>query len=296
MTENTIYAWASDYASNSGEGNLARMYISYLKNTYNYKFIFNKKKKLNKYLSSYIGILYCWNYYLKNRKVAYINYIPFWNFLIFLFLPPGTIIGPITGGALFNKKNLFNYFTRKYLFHFFYKISEFLLNFRSTNLVFSTDLLKIYLSKKTIKKSNFNFVLKNFKFKKLEKKKNDFLIYYRKHQNKENQFPYDLIKRLIDLNFKICVIGDKLNIPLVKNYGIVSNKKVSKLQSISKYTIASNENPYSLFIIECLSNNMKILIDKKKKNKFKLFKCRIIEISLNNVKNLKKIKSKLNFN
>ena len=45
-----------------------------------------------------------------------------------------------------------------------------------------------------------------------------------------------LLKKIIKLKFNISIIGDKLNYPGVKNYGNISNKKVTNLQSISKYT------------------------------------------------------------
>ena len=168
-----LYVWTSDRAKNSGEGKLARMFVEYLidKNNYKIKFNTNQQKNYNRYISPFIGILYCWKNYLKKRKVAYINYLPFWNCFIFILLPPKTILGPITGGALFNKNNLFNYLIRKYLFNLLYKISELIINIRFSNLIFSTDLLKKYLSKKTIKKSNFNFVFTNFVIKKAVKKK-----------------------------------------------------------------------------------------------------------------------------
>ena len=56
----------------------------------------------HKYILPFIGILYCWVYFFRCKKVIY-KYLLYWNFLIFLLLPPKTIIGPITGGALFNK-------------------------------------------------------------------------------------------------------------------------------------------------------------------------------------------------
>tara|TARA_B110000971_G_C19980120_1_gene486949 strand:- start:399 stop:1268 length:870 start_codon:yes stop_codon:yes gene_type:complete len=287
-----LYVWTSDRAKNSGEGKLARMFIEYLidKNNYKIKFNTNQQQNYNRYISPFIGILYCWKNYLKKRKVAYINYLPFWNCFIFILLPPKTILGPITGGALFNKNSLFNYLIRKHLFNLLYKISELIINIRFSNLIFSTDLLKKYLSKKTIKKSNFNFVFTNFVIKKAVKKKIDFLIYYRKHKNKEKFFPYNLIQKLINLNFQINIIGDKLDIPSVRNFGRVSNKKVSKLQSIARYTIASGENPYSFFILESLSNNMKIIINKNSKYKIKFHKLNFIEINFNDAKYLKKIK------
>ena len=296
MTKDLLYLWTSDRAENSGEGKLARIFIKYSIDQEKYKIKFNKSKKkdYNRYVSPFIGILYCWKHYLGNKKVAYINYLPLWNFFIFILLPPKTILGPITGGALFNKNSFFNYSVRYFLFPFLYKISEFFMNIRSSNLVFSTDLLKRYLSKKTIKKSRFNFVFRGFTIKKKIKKKIDFLIYYRKHKNKENFFPLYFIQNLIKLNFQINIVGDRLNIPSVKNYGMVSNKKVSKLQSIAKYTIISGENPYSFFILESLSNNMKIIINKNDKDKLEFNKKNFIKINFNETKDLKKLKPKIN--
>ena len=96
-------------------------------------------------------------------------------------------MGPITGGANFNKSNKLNYFIRKYIFPIFYKISEKIINFRFEKLIFSTNLLKKYLNNTTIQKSNFNYVLNNIKLKKKNflKKKIDFLIYNRNHRNKK---------------------------------------------------------------------------------------------------------------
>ena len=36
----------------------------------------------------------------KNKEICYINYLPLWNFLIFILLPPKTILGPVTGGKI----------------------------------------------------------------------------------------------------------------------------------------------------------------------------------------------------
>ena len=78
-----------------------------------------------------------------------------------------------------------NYIIRAFLFPIFYKLSELFLNIRSKKIFFSTDLLKKNLSAITIKKSEFNFVLKFFIKRKKKKKKIDFLIYYRNHKNKK---------------------------------------------------------------------------------------------------------------
>ena len=291
MIKKKLFVWVCDYSENSGEGRLARLFIKELNLQNQFKIILSQKKIIkNKYISTLQGIIYCWNNYLKNERVCYLNYLPFWNFLIFIFLPPQTILGPITGGANYSKLNIFSYFIRGLIFPLFYKISEFALKFRDNDLIFSTELLKKYLFLKTIKKSKFNFVFKSFFLKKKLKKKIDFLIYYRKHKNKESFFPHNFIKKLIHNKFKIHVIGDKLNYLHVKNYGKISNKKVLKLQSLANYTLATGENFYSFFIIECISNSVKIVTSKNKINKYKFFKGKFVEINYDKMTDIKKLK------
>ncbi len=276
MTNNKLIFWTCDYSDKTGEGNLARKFIK--ENFKNKKIQINTLKHnyfLNyKYISPYIGVISCWKYYLKGNVVGYINFLPLWNFVIFFLLPPKTILGPITGGALYNKSNKINYLIRSIFFPIFYRLSEFALNLRFKNkLIFSTELLKKYLSKEITKRSKFNFVLKNFKFKRKRRNKDiDFLIYHRIHRNKSLFFDYDLIQNLIKKKFKIFVVGDKLKIEKVKNLGFINKKKLESLQSRSKYTLCSGENIYSLFIIECIANHVKILIDGKKMKEVKILK------------------------
>ena len=271
MINKKLYYWVSEISSKSGEGRLAFFFIDHLKKKYvpiricrqksRYKFI---NKLLNqKYISPFVGVIYCWIFFLRGKSVSFINYLPLWNFLIFLLLPPSSIIGPITGGAKFKIKN--NYF-RLVIFPIFYKISELIISLRNFEIIFSTDLLKKYLSKNTIKNSSFNYVISNFRISTNIKKKNDdFLIYYRKHKNKENFFPIDKIKYLVSKGYKINIIGNRLNLPKVKNHGLLSRKKVERLQKKSKFTLYSGENLYSIFILECISKNMYVLTDKSEK-------------------------------
>ena len=214
------------------------------------------------------------NIILKKKKVAYINYLPLWNFFIFMLLPPKTILGPITGGAQYLNSGKIHFFIRKFLFPLFYKISEYFLSLRSAEVFFSTDLLKKNLSNKLRRKSKFNFFINNINFKKFNNysKNIDLLLYYRKHKNKESFFPHQFIKKIALSGLKISVIGDKLNIKGIKNHGYLKNKNVQKLQSRTKYTIASGENIYSIFTVECLSNGVKILIDKKYYNQINFLK------------------------
>jgi hypothetical protein len=271
-----VYCWACDFSKNSGEGNLANLFVNKKFNN-NYKIYtphsLNICKKLihiinYKYISPLIGVIFCWFFFVKNKRVAYINYLPLWNFLIFALLPPKTLLGPITGGAHFVEENKL---IRGFLFPIFYKISEFFLIIRNSQIYFSTELLKKYLFNCTIKKSNFNYIFKYYSKKILKKKNIDFLIYYRKHKNKEASFPFSFIKNLIRLNFKIHIVGDYFKNSYVKNHGYLSNKKINNLLSKSFFSLISNENPYTLFAIECLNNNVKVIADLKYKKEIKYF-------------------------
>ena len=301
MENKKIYYWTCDNSENSGEGRLAIFFIKKLKKKNKVIEIKNPEFKINflkkffnyKYIKPFVGVVYCWKFFLNKKKVYYINYLPFWNFIIFLFLPPNSNIGPITGGAKFFKNSSF---VRKKLFPLLYKISEFIVNLRNFNLVFSTDLLKEYLNKKTIKKSSFNFVVKNFENKnknknsKIKNKNIDFLIYYREHQNKKEFFPFELIKKLISLGFNVNIVGDKLNIPNVVNHGLLKNKNLSKLQQRTKFTIFSEENLYSIFTLECISNNVLVLVKKASNFRIDHFKKSFIKINFSNLKELRKLK------
>jgi hypothetical protein len=288
LIKNNLFIWVCDYSENSGEGKLARLFINHLNKKKQFNINLNQKKKFKqKYLPTFFGICYCWKKYFKNEKVCYLNYLPFWNFLIFVFLPPKTIIGPITGGSNFPKSPYFNYLIRGFIFPIFYKISEFFINLRNVEIIFSTDLLKKNLFKKTIKKSKFNFILKIFSKQKKQKKKIDFIIYYRRHKNKVSFFPYQFVEKLVKSNYKISIVGDKLKMPLVKNLGKLSNKKVLQLQASAKYTIASEENIYSIFVIECISNYVKVILNERQSNKIKFFKKNFIKVNFDTMKNLK---------
>jgi hypothetical protein len=294
-----FYCWGCDVSKNTGEGNLANLFIK--KNIkYNFKIFTTKNisfknyfflKIINyKYISPFIGIIFCWYFFLKKKKAVYLNYLPLWNFIIFMLLPPKTIIGPITGGAPFRKSSEF--LIRHTLFPFFYKISEFFLNFRSLDKIyFSTELLKNRLSKKIIKKSSFNYIFKYYSPHIKKKKKIDFLIYYRKHKNKEAFFPYKLIKNLILLNYKIHVVGDYLNNKRIINHGYVNNEKINNLLSQTLFSIATNENFYSIYTMECLNNSVKVIIPKSEKDKIKYFKNHFIFLDYNKIYSLKKLKS-----
>ena len=303
--ENYIFCWLCDKSQNTGEGKLGNIFVNTKfktsKKIFSIENIYPKKKIFfniinYKYISPFIGIFFCWFFYLKKRKICYVNYLPLWNFFLFIFLPPSTILGPITGGAEF-KNNLF----RKIFFPFFYKISELFLNLRSGKKIFATELLKPFLNNKTIARSQFKFIIdyyfkKKILFKKKYYKKNiDFLIYFREHKNKKLFFSTKFVKKLVCLGYKIHVVGDYLNLNGVINHKFMPNKKIEEMLGRTKFTIASGENIYSLFILEAIIKQVKILIPSNYNYKINNFKNNFIFLNFNKIQDFKKLIMLKNF-
>ena len=78
----------------------------------------------------------------------------------------------------------------------------------------------------------------------------------------------------------------------VINYGYVNNKFVNKLLSRTFFTLASNENLFSLFTIESINNHVKIIADNDQFENIKFYKKNFILLNFNNFCNttLKNIK------
>jgi hypothetical protein len=276
------FIWACDISKNTGEGQLANLFLNKEKikiNKYSKKKI-NNRILQHKYILPLVGIFFCWINFFKKKQIYYINYLPLWNFLIFLLLPPKTIIGPITGGANFKFS-----FIRKYIFPALYLISQIIIYFRFKYIHFSTSLLKKNLLFLIKKRTHFNYVLNAIQKKKVVKPKNiDFLIYYRNHENKKSLFPYLFLKKIIKLGYSVNVVGDKLNCKGIKNYGKLNNRKINKYLSRTRFSISSGENLLSFFTLECINNNVKILIDNKQKVEVKNLKKNFIKINYNSNK------------
>ena len=208
-------------------------------------------------------------------------------------MPPNTLIGPITGGALFDSSSK-DYYIRKFIFPLLYLLSSSILKIRFKQCIFSTSLLKKYIPKNIKKISKFNFVFKAIKKNKKKypnKKKIDFLFYYRDHTNKKTFFPFELLKKLIKKYYNIKIVVDKIYLKGITNLGYVSFDKVNSLLKKTKFTVISSENIFSFFTIDAINNNVKILIDDNKFNLLNKYKKNFIKFNF--YKNdLKKIKLK----
>ena len=274
MSKKKIFIWCCDLNKNSGEGIIANKFINDLQlNNSGHKLIikYPENKSRNMLVERFIhplrGLIYLWKIYIfyKNKNICYVNYLPFWNFILFLLLPPKTILGPITGGSLFNTRPIENYILRKYFLNTFNYLTALVTKIRGTKLLFSTDLLKnkIYTNKKNI----FNYVLKDFKIKKIKTNKYyDLIFYLRAHKNKNIQMQIDLANKL-SKKFKIITVGEKIPNPDIKNFGYIKRKNLLKILKKTKFTFLSPENLLSLFALDSISCNTNIFFNKNKNYK-----------------------------
>ncbi len=278
------YIWACEFNNYSGEGKLSVLYLKYLLenkeiknyiiesplNIYTYADLKNlnkvKKQKSTfyfKYITPFIGLFKILkNHYLYKKKTVYLNYIPLWNFILFLFLPRKTILGPITGSEFFNSINIRSIF-RNNVIKFLNLISKFIINVKYSELIFSTNLIKI--NKKNHKYLfQLQYLLKKKKRKKI-KKKIYLIFYYRKHPNKYSVYEIDYLKKLIKSGKKVKIVGDFH--PELKNYcvGHLSQKGLVNLLDKSKYTISSLENPFSFFVQDAILSNIKVIFHQQQR-------------------------------
>ena len=277
------FIWSSDYESFTGEGLLARCFVeNYFKtqeiikiSSNNKEYLFKKKKYLllkkniyknnfwTKYLYPLYGVVLIWYYHIKGKKTCYVNYLPLWNILIFIFLPSSTILGPITGSIFNEKAYNFNTICRKIFFPIFYFISLKVVFFKYKYIIFSTNNLKKIIPKNKLKFCLFNFCLLFYNKRKIKNKNIDFLFYLREHPQKSNSFLTYIIKNLAFLNLKIVIVGDKYNHPKIKNYENIDRSKLLYLLDRTKYSVTSGDNFFSLFFLDCISSNVFTFFNKK---------------------------------
>jgi len=316
LKEHNIAIWVSNLSPKNGEGILARIFLKdllsrYLKtkrkiieiktleqlfiyknNNFFLKKIINDNSFFHKYFGPFYGIYYLWSN--RHKNIIYINYLPLWNFLIFLLLPKKTILGPITGGSIIKNINNTGTFIRKYIFPIFYKISLFIIKKKFNKVIFSTDLLKKYIYNNKNFFYMLGYVYKIFSYKntnRRNKKKFDLIFYYRNHPSKNNEILINFINEL-SYKSKICIIGDHFisKSSNIFNYGYLDRKKVLDLLKKSKLSFATGENILSLFVIDSYNCRTKIIFDKNSMIKNRINSKNFLPINFNNINlSLKKI-------
>lgn len=298
-----LFVYCCDIAKYRGEGILANNFILILKkifkdnsievytpeNKFSHDKINRNHKKINhsffyKYFSPLFGIVKIWVYHFKGSKTAYINYLPLWNFFLFIFLPKKTILGPITGGIYQGNNYHIKTIIRKIVIYTFYSISIFFIRIRNLKCIFSTKLLFAYLPNSIINKSIFNFQLNNLYFYQKEKKFIDILYYNRDYHTKNNSLILPILYKLKN-NFNILIVGKKIK--NFKNLGIISRNKMIGILKKTKFIFSSPENQYSYFVLDGISCNVRIISSHNHNRNF--FKDRFIYLKKIDEENIKKI-------
>ena len=302
-----LFIYCCDSAHYRGEGILANNFKIILKKIFKdlkiitytpeYNFFYKKdnlKKKLNhsffyKYLTPILGIVKVWEYHLKGNKTAYLNFLPLWNFFLFLFLPKKTILGPITGGSYQGVNLHIKTILRKKIIFTFYLVSIFLIKLRKFKCVFSSKLLLKYLPKEIKNKCIFNFQLYNFYFFKKEKKKIDLIYYNRNYYTKNNDKILTILGKL-NKKFNILIVGEKVE--NFKNLGIVPRAKMIIFLKKTKFVFSSPENQLSYFVLDAIASNVQIISSSSQKpsffKDFFIFPKRLNEVSLKRILSSKK--------
>lgn len=305
-----IYAWACDIENYRGEGILGINFLKQLSHTSNKKIFVespttillidkNKikliktvsKTKINfgifsNYFNPFYGVV---KILLKKKYysgICYVNFLPLWNFFLFMFLPKKTILGPITGSVYKKKIKDINSMLRKYLLPFFYFISIKIIS-KNKYLLFSTSLLKEYCINSQLNKCYFDYNLINYRehCAYSEKKNIDVLFYYRRYKAHDSSRQSEIIKQLSSIGYNIYVVGDHLNLTNVKNLGIIKRGKLFYYLKKTKCTINEGTNFFSIFSLDAISCGVRVFNDLNTFREQRYFnKKYFIKIDLDNTK------------
>ena len=90
------------------------------------------------------------------------------------------------------------------------------------------------------------YILENLK--KNLSKKNNILIYNRSNKSKNIQFLLGILFKKFTFD-EVGVVGKKLNLNFVKNYGYVNHKKLLNILSKFKFALISDENFFLVFLL-----------------------------------------------
>ena len=280
---------ACDFRNSGGEGVLAREYIKNLskdKSDIIFKVIspslitkvfsgniidekktndhVNYKSFYHKYL---LPIIYIFKTNIKFRKekVIYLNYLPLWNFLIFLFKSKNTELGLVVSTENNIKLNFsMNNLLRIILLPLLEKISIFIIKQRGiSNLTCATP-----ISYQKLKNSNIivrdGFFLPNIDLSQIAKtkKKYNFCIYFRNHPTRYPSETISIINKLAD-KYKIAVIGEFYNDLSNDNIFVFNN--LDRYQSLNILNISSTfinigDNGYSLMSREAIVLGINLIV------------------------------------
>lgn len=76
---------------------------------------------------------------------------------------------------------------------------------------------------------------------------------------------------MLNLNFKIVTIGDKIQKKNILNFGYQNKNITQKIISSCRYSLCNRENLYSFFAQDCLKNNLTVFYNSQFK-KYEILK------------------------
>tara|TARA_A100001015_G_scaffold115414_1_gene128154 strand:- start:1813 stop:2817 length:1005 start_codon:yes stop_codon:yes gene_type:complete len=273
--KNKIYYWSSENFKESGEGQLSILFLKILKKKLkNKKFVglnsFKYRETLfYKYFLPFYGVLKIWFYHFQGYKTVYVNYLPLWNFLIFLLIPKKCLIGPITGTKYINQKaNFFQKNIRKFIFPIFFYISVKILKYQNRYVIFSNN---NFLNLKNKIKSIYNFQILYFKTNKKKIKKNiDIFVYLRSHSNKNSEKIEKIVNYFKHSKYKILVVGKNFHAKNIKSIKYLKNEKLNYFLKRSQLVLLSSEILLTFFCLDALNNNCKVVFFRNFNNEERL--------------------------
>ena len=292
---NIIIVLACDFRNYGGEGVLAREFlkkISYQNKQTTYQVIspsiksylqagkfvneieFNNKVNYESLFHKYIlPIIYISKatFILRKHKVLYLNYIPLWNFLIFLIKGRNVDLGQIVSSENDIRFKLsFNNIVRNFFFPLFEKLTFFIIKKKKIkNLVCATPITFEKFKKYEANAIDGLFLPKlNKSLNLINEKLYDFCIYYRDHPTRYPLHTLGLINYL-SKKHKIAVIGNLKYKTKNKNIVLKSNLSREEALKVLKHSntfINVGDNGYSLMSREAIILGVELILYSPSKN------------------------------
>tara|TARA_A100001035_G_C27743636_1_gene482891 strand:- start:24 stop:1091 length:1068 start_codon:yes stop_codon:yes gene_type:complete len=284
-----ILCWAIEFDNLGGEGILARTYIKKLSKSVHEKIIVITPSKIflvkesrikssirknrshasmqqskNLFKQRFIYPLEGIFILFLNRgfkKKIYLNYLPLWQFPIFLMSKIFQFqLGPIVGGV-FNKsryKNLSSNFVRVYLMRFFYFLSVLIIKIFKIKVIAANSSIDQYLK-------GFNIFPEVSSINLLPSKENvlrgevlkdiDIVLYFRNHDSKYPIETKKIAKYFSDIGYKVIIFGEKYASGNIKHLGYIDKNSLIDLFSRSKIFINLADNPENLTVFDAISQD-----------------------------------------
>tara|TARA_B100000242_G_scaffold227337_1_gene167711 strand:- start:14060 stop:15121 length:1062 start_codon:yes stop_codon:yes gene_type:complete len=289
-----ILCWAIEFDNLGGEGILARTFIKNLASvtdkkifivTPNKVFLIKKsriiclkrkkrkdismQKSKNLFKQRFVYPLEGVSILFRNKKFKkkiYLNYLPLWQFPLFLLSKLLKFdLGPIVGGVFYRNKykSLLNILARVYIMKFFYFLSAFVIKTFNIEIVSANSAINNFLEKQKIFSvvSPINLLAVDNYHDSVESKKRDIdvIFYYRRHDSKYPILTMNLASSLSKKGKNVFIFGEKFEANYLNQVGYVSKDRLLDIFSKSKIFINLADNPENLTVYDAISRNCSVV-------------------------------------